>query len=600
MNRRIVAALAAAVAAAALGQGRLSAQDAGQDYEAFFVRYMERTLEAERIPGAAVALVRDGRVAYARGFGDALCRDGEPGAAVDPALTAFNLGSTGKLLTWAAVLSLAERGALDLDADVEGYLGYPLPEGPGGPITTRMLMTHRAGFAESYGALYLSGPEAWRPLDALLAATTPPRIYPAGEVMAYSNWGTALAGSVVERISGLSFDAYLRKTFLTPLSMDRTRAAPAQECGEWVAALPCAPISGPVTDMALFLSAILGGPAASSLSLSEASRRALLEPAFERAPGQGGMSLGLISSTMNGRRVLWHLGRTPRYATLIALLPDEGVALVAGFNRAPADEGRGLLPAFLDEFFPEERPEAGPAVAAAPRAGSRAVPGLYASARVAAAGPARLLRYLGALRLQDLSGPFAGAGPSYDPERDSAEIGLGPWRFDASAEPPYPQLGGHRRLLPWELDGRPWISVGPVDYYKMAWYEEPRFLSAAGIVGLTIAVFGLAYAALRRRRGPAARARLGFCAANAVFWLYGAAGLGFALVELLGFGRSFVYPEAAMALVSWIFAAWPAGAVALAASALGRGRGNRSAFELTLTALAFVGCAAAWAAGLIA
>ena len=578
MNRRIAAWLL--IALAAIGNGRAAAQAVGRGEEAFFASYMERALKAEGIPGAAVALVRDGAIAYARGFGRAVGRDGEPGAAVDPALTPFNLGSTGKLLTWAAVLSLVERGDLELDADLEGYMGFALPDGPGGPVTMRMLMTHTAGFAESYGALYLPGPEAWRPLEATLKATTPRRAYPAGRVMAYSNWGTALAGYILERLSKRPFDAYIRDTFLTPLGMSRTRAAAAQEGGEWVAALPCAPITGPVTEMARFLSAVLGGAGAPALTLSEASRTALLTPAFERAQGQGGMSLGLVSSTMNGRRVLWHLGRTPRYATLIALLPDEGVALVASFNRPPSDEGRGLLSAFMDEFDPDEGHRSAPTTSGK---SPLVVPGLYASARVAAAGPARLLRYLGALRLRNLPGAIA----------------LGPWRFDASGAAPYPQLGGHRRLLAWELDGRPWISVGPVDYFRLAWFEDPRLLAAVGAVGLSLALFGLAATALRRR-APAAGARLGFCAANALYWLYGAAGLSLAFVKLAGFGASFVYPEAAMALVSWLFAAWPAGAVALTASALGRGRETRSALELSMAALAFAGCAAAWAAGLIA
>lgn len=578
MNRRIAAWLF--IALAAIGHGRAAAQDIGRGEEAFFASYMERTLEAEGIPGAAVALVRNGAIAYARGFGRAVGRDGEPGAAVEPALTPFNLGSTGKLLTWAAVLSLVERGELELDADLEAYLGFALPDGPGGPVSMRMLMTHTAGFAESYGALYLPGPEAWRPLEATLKATAPKRAYPAGRVMAYSNWGTALAGYIVERLSNRPFDAYIRDTFLTPLGMSRTRAAAAQEGGEWVAALPCAPITGPVTEMALFLSAILGDPGAPVLPLSEASRTALLTPAFERAPGQGGMSLGLVSSTMNGRRVLWHLGRTPRYATLIALLPDEGVALVASFNRPPSDEGRGLLSAFMDEFYPDKGPRSAPTASGK---SSLVVPGLYASARVAAAGPARLLRYLGALRLRKLSDAVA----------------LGPWRFDVSGAAPYPQLGGHRRLLAWELDSRPWISVGPVDYFRLAWFEDPRLLAAAGAAGLGLALVGLAATAIRRR-SPAAGARLGFCAANALYWLYGASGLSLAFVRLAGFGASFVYPEAAMALVSWLFAAWPAGAVALAASALGRGREARSALELSMAALAFAGCAAAWAAGLIA
>lgn len=90
------------------------------------------------IAGAAVAVVRDGQVLTARGYGLAdtgagTGADGTPSRAVDPERTLFRFGSMSKVLTATAVMQLVEQGRIDLDADVERHLDFPLPRrGPPG------------------------------------------------------------------------------------------------------------------------------------------------------------------------------------------------------------------------------------------------------------------------------------------------------------------------------------------------------------------------------------------------------------------------------------------------------------------------------------
>ena len=102
--------------------------------------------QEHHIPGAAVSVVKDGRLFFAKGYGYA---DLENGIPVDPEQTVFRIGSVGKLFTWTAVMQLAEQGKLDLDADINAYLDFRIPDTYPQPVTLKHLMTHTAGFEDS-------------------------------------------------------------------------------------------------------------------------------------------------------------------------------------------------------------------------------------------------------------------------------------------------------------------------------------------------------------------------------------------------------------------------------------------------------------------
>ena len=115
------------------------------ELEAFLDDLMARHMEEYHIAGAAVSVVKDGSLFFAKGYGYA---DIENKVPVDAEQTIFAIGSVGKLFTWTAVMQLVEQGKLDLDADVNSYLDFRIPDTFPQPITLKHLMTHTAGFED--------------------------------------------------------------------------------------------------------------------------------------------------------------------------------------------------------------------------------------------------------------------------------------------------------------------------------------------------------------------------------------------------------------------------------------------------------------------
>ncbi|MBS0379658.1 MAG: beta-lactamase family protein [Proteobacteria bacterium] len=206
---------APAAAAAPVGTHALERAD----LEAWLDGFMPYALQTGDIAGGVVAVVKDGDILFEKGYGYA---DVEAKRPVDPTTTMFRPGSVSKLLTWTAVMQLVGEGKLDLDKDVNEYLDFKLPSRADGPITLRTIMTHTAGFEEQIKSLISSDPKALIPLPEYAKNYTPIRIYKAGSTPAYSNYATALAGHIIERVSGQSFDDYIDQHVLQPLEMEHS------------------------------------------------------------------------------------------------------------------------------------------------------------------------------------------------------------------------------------------------------------------------------------------------------------------------------------------------------------------------------------------
>src|SRR5262249_2750176 len=167
-------------------------------------------------PGAVVVVVkRDGPV-FAKGYGFSDIAGRKPFTAD---ATLVRPGSISKLFTAIAVMQLVDAGRLDLDRDVNTYIDFAIPTPQRGvPVTLRRLLTHRAGFEEHVKGLFSRDREP-APLGPWLAKNLPRRLFPHGDVEAYSNYGFTLAGYIVERISGEPFAAYIERHILDPLGM---------------------------------------------------------------------------------------------------------------------------------------------------------------------------------------------------------------------------------------------------------------------------------------------------------------------------------------------------------------------------------------------
>jgi CubicO group peptidase (beta-lactamase class C family) len=360
------------------------------EVEAFFDGLMTAHLAEKRIAGATVAVVRDGTLLLAKGYGFADAAAREPVAAER---TLFRIASVTKLFTATAILQLVEQGRLDLDADVDAYLDFRIPATFAEPITARHLLTHTPGFEEDIRLLFSYDPAAIMPLREWLVRTMPARVRPPGRFSAYSNYGVALAGHLVERISGLSWDDYLDRHILEPLGMTRTtgrQPLPAHLGGDmstghrraqqtWeprpfelaVGGAPAGSISSTARDMARFMLAHLkGGALDGARILGEDSVRLMHARAFTHDPRLPGFALGFFEMSSHGLRVIGHGGNTAWFHNTLALIPDHDVGVFVSYNTDTAAilSAGPFLTAFLDHYFPAVPPPLPPAAGFAARA----------------------------------------------------------------------------------------------------------------------------------------------------------------------------------------------------------------------------------------
>lgn len=575
------------------------ADTAPVDYEAFFEAALPDQLAKEHIAGATVAVVQGSELVFAKGYGYANLAAQIP---VQAESTLFFIGSDGKLFTWTAVMQLVGQDKLDLHADVNQYLDFEIPATFPEAITLHHLMTHTAGFEEDFNTLLLDDPLNILPLRDHLVRYIPTRVYAPGSVMAYSNYGTALAGYIIERVSGQSFDTYINQHLLQPLGMthsfvgnalpdafaddlskgyqyDNGRYVPLDF--EWTTAVPCAPVRTTVTDLSRFMIAHLNGGCEEGNCILPADMVELMHsPQFTHHPQMSSMAYGFLDTQFNGQRVLWHMGESARFTTLLALIPEHNLGLVVSYNTPPAD-GRTILFRFMDAFFPDQRLPLSvqPLADWADRA--MIFNGMYVPAQSAHTTAQIAVRYTKAVEVEIEQGRTTFAGWSYV----ETEPGL------------FRQVDGDRVLaFKQDAEGKRWLFAGPLAYFQVPWYETPILVFP--LIGISLLVFvttwisGLAIT-LHRKTYPLSE--------RAAWWL--AAGLGLFDVALLGWLFSvllaladrYVYHQNIVTIISvlaWIAVPWTLAIIGIAVRAWLHQKwtlGHRVHYTLVaLTAAAFV------------
>jgi CubicO group peptidase (beta-lactamase class C family) len=345
--------------------------------EPFLDEQVQTYMESERIPNAAVAVVSGGEVVYLKGFGSA---DLEQSLPVDPHKTLFRVGSVAKLFTWTAVMQLVEQGRLDLHADVNQYLDFEIPSRlavPGSsqpsPVTLLHLMTHTAGFEAYWDSIFRLSPEHLLPLDEYVRLHQPARVFPPGEVAAYSNYSAALAGYIVQRVSGRPFSEYVEENIFSPLGMQHSSfrqplpghlASSMARSYRWVEGAyqpgdfeymqePEGSLSSSAADMARFMLANLqGGSADGGRLLGEQTLSLMHTPHLTRRPQQGGMALGFMEGTYNEHHTLFHGGSTMIFDSGLYLLPAAQTGFFLVYSGANHLVHTAVFQAFMDRYFP--------------------------------------------------------------------------------------------------------------------------------------------------------------------------------------------------------------------------------------------------------
>ncbi len=343
------------------------------DVEEFFDLLIKDQLAREDIAGAIVGVVKDGQVLIAKGYGYADVEKGIP-ATGDASL--FRIGSISKLITWTAAMQLVEQKKLSLDEDVNTYLDFKIPPAFGKPITLRNLMTHTAGFEDTWRDLGVADAQQLIPLETYVKTHIPKRIYPPGEVSAYSNYGATLAGYLVQRISGKAFEDYANENIFRPLGMNRTTfaqpppadlarlvsegyglaSAPAGRF-EYMTLFPAGSVSASATDMCKFMLAHLqDGKLNGAQILSADTARLMHSRTFSFDDRMHSWAYGFYEESTNGHRIIGHGGDLQRFHSDLHLIPDANTGFFVSYNsKGNGDLGldrQRLLQMFMDRYFP--------------------------------------------------------------------------------------------------------------------------------------------------------------------------------------------------------------------------------------------------------
>ena len=503
--------------------------DSGQaltkgDLDAWLDGYMPYALNSGDIPGAVVAVVKDGKILTARGYGYANVDKRTPVIADQ---TLFRPGSVSKLFTWTAVMQQVERGKIDLDADVNQYLDFKIPPRNGKPVTMRNLMTHTGGFEETAKFLIMGDPKSLMPLDAYLKGWVPDRIFDAGTTPAYSNWGTTLAGYIVQRVSGTPFNDYVDQNIFTPLGMNHStfrqplpanlkdqmatgysRTSEKPVPFENVGPYPAGSLSSTGTDMARFMLAHLqNGELDGKRILSAETAQMMHNSPLDVIPPLNRMELGFFETNTNGRQVIGHLGDLQGFHTSLHLFMNEGVGFYVSFNGGGRQGAVGTLrnsvfEDFADRYFPG-KPKDGKVDSKLAKEHANMMTGLWQNSRRSESSFISVLGVLGqagvsvdaknGLVIPSLLGK--GGAP-----RQWEEIAPFVWR-DKNSEDRIAAVVKDGQIVRWSTDSiSPFMVFERVPTSRSSSWIMPMLYVSLGILALTFLLWPVA-ALVRRKYG---------------------------------------------------------------------------------------------------
>jgi CubicO group peptidase (beta-lactamase class C family) len=479
----------------------LTADDLG----AFLDGFMPQEIEHADIAGAVIAVVKDGKLLYAKGYGYS---DVAKKAPVSPETTLFRPGSISKLFTWTSVMQQVELGKLDLDRDVNDYLDFKIPPAFGKPITLRNIMTHTTGFEETAKNLFLSNVEDLRPTGEYLRVHLPARIFPPGATPAYSNYATTMAAYIVERVSGQNFNDYVEEHIFKPLNMTHATfrqplpdaLKPDMSNGyilgsgdpkpfEVVQVAPAGSLSASAVDMTHFMIAHLqnGKYGDAQILKPETAIQMHARQQGVWLPSMNAMCLGFYEQWLDGHRSIGHGGDTISFHSNLHLILDQNVGLFVSYNSPGRSEidPRGLLfNKFMERYFPAP-PSNQPTLATAAQ-DAAAVAGSYEVSRRFDTNVLAVTTVLGETKIKvnpkDNTISMGGKGVNQQPER-----------FREIAPMVFRQVDGNAKIaFAPDPSGR---RIAYIDYPFMVFQEISNPLDKQSvnyfIIGFSLSVIAL-------------------------------------------------------------------------------------------------------------
>jgi CubicO group peptidase (beta-lactamase class C family) len=315
---------------------------------------MAHAIATREIAGAVVSVVAGGRVIFTKGYG---WENFDGRVPVDPRVTLFHPGSVSKLFTWTALMQQVEAGRVGLDDDVNTHIDFVIPPFKGQPIRVRDLLSHSPGMSDvsdviTYDPAKVTSYEQW------LKTHLPKRLWAPGTEVAYSNYGAALAGYIIERVSGERFPDYVERHIFAPLKMNsssfrdplpdalRVHLAKGYKVvgGRFVAKppellasiMPAGSLSSTGVDMAQFMLAVLnGGRLGNAVILKPESLQLLESDSLSNAPNLPGMAHGYLVYRRTGPRLVGHAGNTIDFHSDLVVSPAGGIGYYVSVSGGP-------------------------------------------------------------------------------------------------------------------------------------------------------------------------------------------------------------------------------------------------------------------------
>ena len=477
-----------------------------EDVNAWLDGKLPDALKNGDIPGAVVSVVKDGQVVTTRGYGwaDTGASGGQP-VAVDPQTSLFRVASISKIPTSIAAMQLVEQGQVDLDADISAYLDFEIERRFDEPLTLRHLLTHSAGFEEQISLT--PGTD----LEAYVKNQTPAQVFAPGTTPGYSNYGMALAGYIVQRVSGQPFEAYVREHVLEPAGMTSStyeQPLPKDMAGslgpgytsageevpfELMGDFPAGSLTVLAPDFAAFMNAQLSR---SPKLLREETWEQMWSPGLgeERLGNRakaGEMGLGYFELSRHGRRIVEHGGDNQGWHSKFELYPEEKTGIFISYNgdgnEASSSLREDLAQGFADRYFPGETVKASGSKDSAERA--RQVAGSYMPSRTS--WTTFLSAWMPALALTTIE--HTGDGKLKVDETQLVEVEPWVWR----------QVDGRGAIAAQVKDGKVVsLSQGPAFTLLPMTLLQQALVPVFGVCLVLLLVVTVAWpvGALRRRR----------------------------------------------------------------------------------------------------
>lgn len=307
-------------------------------------------LLATKTPGMAISIVLGGRVIYARGFGVANVETGSP---VTPNML-FRLGSTTKMFTAAALVTLSSQGKLKLEEPIGSYLTGINPSLA--RISTHQLLSNTGGVSDFSAPFVSNDDEA---LARMTRTWTEAALFTEpGEVYSYASPGYWLAGHVIEERSKRSYADAMNELVFAPVGMTRTTLRPLQAMtyplsmghsagGDRqpavirpafnnVAMWPAGSIYSNVEELSRFVIALMSGGRLDGKQVLAPEVPLKLFGKYIRMPGDEDVyyGYGLLNFEERGVRLLMHGGFSRGYGSMIQMVPEERFAVIIQTNRS--------------------------------------------------------------------------------------------------------------------------------------------------------------------------------------------------------------------------------------------------------------------------